>query len=123
VIDGAVCNGTQHAGCSQIPTTVVAGAGAFAVAINEATDTVYVANRDDGTISLIDGAGCNSSNTSGCGQVWPTVNVGGAPQALGVDELTDTVYVTNTGGNTVSVINGPPATARTRRGAPRSRPP
>jgi len=106
VIDGAACNGTQHSGCGQIPATTAAGAGAFAVAVNEATDTVYVANRDDGTVSVIDGATCNGSDTSGCGQAWPTVTVGSAPQALGVDELTDTIYVTNTGGDTVSVING-----------------
>ena len=65
-----------------------------------------MANRDDGTVSVIDGASCNGSNTSGCGQAWPTVTVGSAPQALGVDELTNTIYVTNTGDNTVSVING-----------------
>ena len=106
VIDGANCNATHHSGCGQIPATVVAGAGAFAVAVNEVTDTVYVANRDDGTVSVIDGASCNGSNTSGCGQAWPTVTVGSAPQALGVDELTDTVYVTNTGDHTVSVIDG-----------------
>ena len=106
VIDAAACNGTNDSGCGQIPATVIAGAGAFAVAVNEATDTVYVANRDDGTVSVIDGASCNGSDTSGCGQAWPTVTVGTAPQALGVDELTDTIYVTNTGGDTVSVING-----------------
>ena len=106
VINGATCNGTRHSGCGQIPATVVAGAGAFAVAVNEATDTIYVANRDDGTVSVINGASCNGSNTSGCGQAWPTVTVGSAPQALGVDELTDTIYVTNTGDHTVSVING-----------------
>ena len=106
VIDGANCNATHHSGCGQIPATVVAGAGAFAVAVNEVTDTVYVTNSGEGTVSVIDGASCNGSDTSGCGQAWPTVTVGSTPQALGVDELTNTVYVTNTGDHTVSVING-----------------
>jgi YVTN family beta-propeller protein len=106
VIDGGACNGTHPSGCGQVAATVIAGAGAFAVAVNQVTDTVYVANRDDGTVSVIDGASCNGSDRSGCGQAWPTVTVGSAPQALGIDELTDTVYVTNTGGDTVSVIDG-----------------
>jgi DNA-binding beta-propeller fold protein YncE len=106
VINGAACNATNHSGCRQSPATVIAGAGAFAVAVNKATDTIYVANRVDGTVSVIDGARCNGSDTSGCGQAWPTVTVGSAPQALGIDELTDTIYVTNTGDHTVSVING-----------------
>ena len=106
VIDGQTCNGSTTTGCSQTPATTAAGTGAFAVAVNEATKTIYVANRRDNTVSVIDGRACNGSHMAGCGQDWPTVAVGPSPQALAVDEVTNTIYVTNTNDSTVSVING-----------------
>jgi YVTN family beta-propeller protein len=106
VIDGRTCNAAATSGCGQTPAKVTVGNGALAVAINQATETIYVANRDDNTVSIIDGRTCNGSDTAGCGQNWPTVTVGDSPQALGVNKVTNTVYVTNTGDDTVSVING-----------------
>ena len=41
-----------------------------------------------------------------CGGTWPTVTVGNAPDALTVDPATDTIYVANSSGDTVSVIDG-----------------
>jgi YVTN family beta-propeller protein len=106
VIDGRTCNAADTSGCGQTPATATAGTGAFAVAVNQATETIYVANRNDNTVSVIDGRACNGSNTAGCGQDWATVAVGASPQALAIDKTTDTIYVTNTGDDTVSVING-----------------
>jgi YVTN family beta-propeller protein len=106
VIDGRTCNGSTTSGCSRTPAKTTAGTGAFAVAVDEATKTIYVANRRDNTVSVIDGRGCNGSHLAGCGQDWPTVAVGASPQALAVDQVTNTIYVTNTNDNTVSVING-----------------
>ena len=68
VINGATCNGTDHSGCGQTPPTVAAGFGAIGVAVDPATNTVYVANIQDTSVSVINGATCNGSNTSGCGQ-------------------------------------------------------
>jgi YVTN family beta-propeller protein len=56
-----------------------------------------VANLQDNTVSVIDGA----TNT-----VTATVTVGNGADAVGVDPTTDTVYVANQDDNTVSVING-----------------
>ena len=106
VIDGRTCNAAKTSGCGQTPAKVTAGNGAFAVAVNEATKTIYVANRRSNTVSVIDGRACNASHTAGCGQDWPTVAVGASPQALDVNEATNTIYVTNTNDNTVSVISG-----------------
>ena len=106
VIDGRTCNAGNTSGCGQTPATVTAGNGAFAIAVNEVTRTIYVANRNDGTVSVIDGRTCNGSDTAGCARSWPTVAVGASPQALAVNTATDTVYVTNTNDNTVSVIDG-----------------
>ncbi|MFZ0130431.1 MAG: YncE family protein [Candidatus Dormiibacterota bacterium] len=109
VINGATCNAINHSGCSQIPATIAVGGGPWGLAVNFATDTVYVANWGGGsgdTVSVIDGATCNATNHSGCGQTPPTVSVGGGPVGVAVDQATDTVYVANSADTTVSVIDG-----------------
>jgi YVTN family beta-propeller protein len=106
VIDGATCNASVTSGCDRAPATVTVGNGPNALAINQSTDTIYVANINDNTVSVINGATCNATITSGCGQAPPVIKVGSGPDGVAVDQATDTVYVTNGGGNTVSVING-----------------
>ncbi len=105
VINGAACDGTDHSGCGQAPATVAAGFGAIAVAIDPATNTVYVANIQDTTVSAIDGATCNGSDTAGCGQTPAEAAVGNYPDLIAVDPAAGTAYVSN-GDNTVSVIQG-----------------
>jgi DNA-binding beta-propeller fold protein YncE len=85
VINGASCNGSDHAGCGQTPATVAAGFGAVGVAIDPATDTVYVANIEDASVSVIEGATCNGSDTAGCSQTPPKLAVGDYSSALAVD--------------------------------------
>jgi DNA-binding beta-propeller fold protein YncE len=106
VLDSATCNATRHFGCTRFPPTVPAGGFPGGVAVNDKTRTVYVANLGDGTVSVIDGATCNAQVTSGCGHSAATVTVGSFPGLLAVDQATDTIYVPNTGDNTVSVIDG-----------------
>jgi YVTN family beta-propeller protein len=106
VIDTAACNAMHTAGCSQTPPTIAVGSEPDGVAVDQQTDTVYVANYNDNTVSVIDGANCNAAVTKGCGQTAPTVVVGEGPDVAAVNETTDTVYVPNSGGNTVSVIDG-----------------
>ena len=66
--------------------------------MNPETDTVYVANYGDPTVSVINGW----THT-----VTATITVGNDPVRVAVDPATGTVYVTNFTNNTVSVINGP----------------
>ena len=106
VINAATCNATNHSGCGQTPATITVGGGPFDLAINEVTDTVYVANSNDNTVSVIDGATCNATDHSGCGQTPPTVSVGNGSDKVAVDQATNTVYASNSGDNTVSVIDG-----------------
>jgi DNA-binding beta-propeller fold protein YncE len=105
VINGATCNGTNHSGCGQAPATVAAGFGAIALTINAETGIIYVANIEDTSVSVINGATCNGSNTTGCGQTPAKVAVGNYPSALAADPAAGTVYLTN-GDNTISVIHG-----------------
>lgn len=105
VIDGATCNGKNGSGCSQTPHTTTVGSGAFWATVDQASDTVYVANNNDGTVSVINGALCNASVTSGCGSTWPTVSTGASPQFVAVDPSSGTVFTVNQGDNTLSAIN------------------
>jgi DNA-binding beta-propeller fold protein YncE len=106
VIDGASCNATNHSGCGQAPAVVDVGRLPFDLAINEDTDTIYVVNAKDNTVSVINGATCNGTNHSGCGLTPPTISVGGFPDGVAIDQKTDTVYVANGNDNDVSVIDG-----------------
>ncbi len=122
VINAATCNATNHSGCGQTPATITVGGGPFDLAINEATDTVYVANSNDNTVSVIDGATCNATDHSGCGQTPPTVLVGNGSDKLAVDQATNTIYVSNSGDNTVSVIDGVACNASNHSGCGQSAP-
>ena len=106
VINGATCNAQDRSGCT-VPVARIADPGdPLAVAVNQATDTVYVTN--DGpfllgtgsTVSVIDGATCNGSQTGGCGQTPATIGVGQGPDAVAVDPAV-TVFV----GVTATFVN------------------
>lgn len=69
------------------------------MAVDDATNTVYVANNRDGdtpgTVSVIDGATCNGSDTRGCAGTIPTVVIGRSPRLAVVDPRTNVVYTTD----------------------------
>lgn len=67
------------------------------IAVNPASNTIYVTNHDSNTVSVINGA----NNT-----VIAAVPVGNHPIAIGVNPVTNTIYVGNYGETTVSVISG-----------------
>jgi DNA-binding beta-propeller fold protein YncE len=112
VINGATCDATNTSGCNQVPATITAGnnLNPWGIDVDEATDTVYTANIADGehagTVSVINGATCNGTNTSGCGQTPTTVGVGFGSVGITVDPTTHLVYVANIEDTSVSVING-----------------
>jgi YVTN family beta-propeller protein len=104
VIDAATCNATDTSGCASKPTLVSVPGGPEFLAIDPQTNTIYVADTNSGTVSVIDGSTCNASDTSGCAQAPATVNVGAGAFPIAVDPATNTVYVgVNTG---VAVIDG-----------------
>ena len=78
-------------------TAVAVGSLPCAVAVDAKTNTVYVANYGDDTVTVIDG---------GRLQAIATVRVGRHPQAIAIDPQTDMVYVANTHADTVTVIDG-----------------
>jgi YVTN family beta-propeller protein len=106
VIDGKTCNARTTSGCRQTPVHVLAGAGARGIAVNEVTNTVYVANTAANTVSVINGATCNATEHSGCGQKAAVAPVGISPRRVAVDPVTNTIYVTNAGSNSVTMLDG-----------------
>ena len=85
-----------------------AGTSPWAVAVDPVSNTIFVANNSNGTVSVIDG-GTNTPDPAS------PITVGTNPNALVVDPINDLIYVSNSGSSSVSVINGqalssPPST-------------
>jgi DNA-binding beta-propeller fold protein YncE len=110
VINGAACNGTRHSGCSHLAATVTVGSGPFGVAVNDRTHTVYVVNNANGdspgSVSVVNGANCNGTITTGCGRRFPVMAAGAAPLLAAVDPATGIIYVTDFGSAGVTVLDG-----------------
>ncbi|MGO9789906.1 MAG: YncE family protein [Solirubrobacteraceae bacterium] len=96
--------------CSQTPATITVGLTPWGVAVDQATDTVYVANPANweyaGSVSVINGATCNGTDPNGCSQTPQTVAAGFGVENVAIDPSTDAVYAANTYDASVSVING-----------------
>ncbi len=82
-------------------TSIEVGEDPRRVALNEATNTVYVTNADDGTVSVINGADNTVSKTIDLGQGQDSFVFG-----IAVNEATNTVYVAYWSKEVVSVIDG-----------------
>ncbi|MGN6168498.1 MAG: YncE family protein, partial [Solirubrobacteraceae bacterium] len=109
VIDGAACNGRTGRGCGRVPATVTVGDNPFALAVDRASDTVYVANHangfNEGSVSVINGAACNAHVTAGCGNTPPAVPTGGAAAFVADDGTLHTVFAVNQFDDTISAIH------------------
>jgi YVTN family beta-propeller protein len=68
----------------------------WSVAVNPATNKIYVANNGENTVSIIDGS--NNSVTS--------VNAGTNPYALAIDASRNLIYVSNLNSDSVTIIDG-----------------
>ena len=126
VLNASRCSASEAAGCARPSATVHVGDGPTDLAIDQATDSVYVANNSGDTVSVIDGAKCNAADQTGCAATPATLTVGNGPFAIGIDSITDTIYVTDSGvmskgssvsvGDTVSVIDGATCNATVQSG-------
>src|SRR5204863_4678511 len=59
-----------------------------------------------GTVAIVDGRRCSATSRAGRKVEPATVRVGINPQFLAVDETTHTLYVANSGSDSISVIDG-----------------
>ena len=93
VINAQTCNATDTSGCAKTPALVTLPAGPEFLALNEKTNTIYIANTGAGSVSVVDGKTCNATDTAGCAKTPASVRVGEGPFPVAVDESTNTVYV------------------------------
>lgn len=77
-------------------TTVPTGSNPVAVAVNPATNKIYVVNQNSNSVTVIDGATYNTA----------TISVGASPNALAINPATNRIYVVNGSAATVTVIDG-----------------
>ena len=122
VIDSDTCNATNRTGCAHVSTLDVPGGNPDDIAVNSATDTIYVATitaSGPNLLSVFNGATCNATNSTGCQQTPTALQIGdsGGGQFdsalnIAVDKATNTIYATNIVdntepflGNSVYVIN------------------
>ena len=79
--------------------TAPVGSSPLAAAVDELTNTVYVTNGNDGTVSVLNGARCNARVTQGCGKPVATIKVGGFLVAAAFNPATGTLYVASPNGD------------------------
>ena len=105
MINGATRNATTS-GCGQHPSARTVGFGPSAIAFDPATRAVAVTNIEDTSVSVINAATCNATDTAGCHRAQPKFPVGRAPGAVTIDPMVGAVYTSN-GDDTVSIIPVP----------------
>ena len=88
---------TDDAAGKTVATKV--GAGPVSIAVNARTGTAYVANADDGTVSVIDGR---------TDAVVATLKVGAHPYAIAMNSAKGEVYVSRTYSDEMMVIRESP---------------
>ncbi len=124
VINGATCNGTGHSGCGHLAATATVGFDPFGVAVDDRTNTVYVANNAGGdlpgTVSVINGATCNGADTTGCSGPFPTMPTGRSPLLVAVNASTGVLYVTDFASAAVTILNGSRCNAEVTTGCHRA---
>jgi DNA-binding beta-propeller fold protein YncE len=111
VINGAVCNATDQAGCGRAATAVPLGTqqGYSAMAVDPATNTIYLGTWNGGLL-VIDGRTCNGTDISGCRKVLASVPVAGATSTIA--QAAGTLYVTSADPSLVTVIKTSTCSAR-----------
>jgi YVTN family beta-propeller protein len=83
--------------------TIPVGNGPIALALNQTTHLLYVANQSANSVSVID---TNPANPTFNTVVAGPIPVGTAPFAIAVNEGLNRVYVANSGSGNVSIIDG-----------------
>lgn len=77
------------------------------IALDQASDTIYVDSVVGSSTDVFDGATCNARITSGCGQTPASVPMGGWPNNVTVNPATGTVYVPDNVDGQVSFFGNP----------------
>ena len=127
VIDERHCQADDVSRCKGPWPTLTVGsdpnADPSAVAIDQQTDTLYVADANDNTVAVFNGATCNAETSAGCGQTPAMVPVGGLPVAIFDDPANNTVYIPNAIGDDLSMLDTATCNATDLAACPTTPPP
>ena len=90
--------------------------------VDQKTNTVYVANFNDGTVSVINGGRCNATVSAGCTRRPPTVITGAGTGFVTIDNHRHTLFAANSADDTLSAINTERCTGAHTAGCPNRAP-
>ena len=96
VINTATCNGARTAGCHGPFPHMPTGATPIATALDTSTGILYVTDGTSAEVTALNTAHCNAADTTGCKVPGRRLDIGSSPNAITVDQHSNTVYVTNT---------------------------
>jgi DNA-binding beta-propeller fold protein YncE len=102
VLNGATCNARTRSHCRPLATIPFPHPQANLGSIDEATHTLYAADRFANTVYAIEIAHCNAHDTSGCSATAPQITVGLFPSPPKLDPATHTLYVADATGTSAS---------------------
>jgi YVTN family beta-propeller protein len=88
-------NGMTYAHLSTVRLPVTTSSCWSDISVNPRTNMLYIANRDNNTVTAIDGSNKSKS-----------ITVPSNPYAIAVNQYTNTVYVANYDSDRISVIDG-----------------
>ena len=81
---------------------IPAGSWPVHIMVDQATNTAYIANQLDNTISVVDGRNCSAGHTLQCNPI-ATISPGPNPSDLVLDAAHRTLFATLAGGNSDSI--------------------
>ena len=90
--------GVQPVHAEAVIGSVAAGRNPMEIAINPATNTIYVANRGDNTLTVVDGATLATTTVP-----VPTAAI---PGSIAVNPVSNRIYVVHSSADVVTVIDG-----------------
>ena len=105
MIDTSHCQGADTSDCeAQTPLTTPMRRFPYQEVLDQSTNTLSIGNYSNADLSPINTARCNARDKSGCPALPPEIVVASQPTALALDADNHTVYVSNSGDGTVSLV-------------------
>ena len=89
VVDGRRCNARTTAGCRPPAVDIPVGPEPFTLALNEATDSLYVTMLGAPTVAILDLRDCKATELRGCLRPPVELDVGEAPGGIAINRRTE----------------------------------
>ena len=105
VVDTLHCRATDVTRCQASWPKIPTGRGTFGATFHPSTRTIFTTNVLDASMNIVDVRHCKASDHSHCAATSPRIAVGIFPIASAVDARRNTLYASNGGDLTESIIN------------------